>query len=200
MQKCTADGIYLYMEIIFWGSCEFTLFLFICCLVLFVSRSRSNENRSLYNIVFFLNRIRCKYGCGDDEDWKNYEIDMYSERYQAQSLSRVNRNRVHWYKLFHLKDKGSTVWSITKVGAMKPHTGVPNSPCMWEVLKLIHHLILCDVVIYKDGKIIKWKKNRLILASYRVAKIFNKLAFSCCILCSCVVFASDYAWCDCYLS
>ena len=199
MQKCTADGIYLYMEIIFWGSCEFTLFLFICCLVLFVSRSRSNENRFLYNIVFF-NRIRCKYGCGDDEDWKNYEIDMYSERYQAQSLSRVNRNRVHWYKLFHLKDKGSTVWSITKVGAMKPHTGVPNSPCMWAVLKLIHHLILCDVVIYKDGKIIKWKKNRLILASYCVAKIFNKLAFSCCILCSCVVFASDYAWCDCYLS
>lgn len=153
----------------------------------------------LYIILFF-NRIRCKYGCGDDEDWKNYEIDTYSERYQAKSLSRVNRNPVYFYELFHLKDMGSTVWSISKVGARKPHTGVPNSPCMWLVLKLIHHLILCSVVIYKDGKIIKWKKNRLILASYCVAKICDKLAFSCCILCPCVVFASDYAWCDCYLS
>ena len=52
MKKCTVDGIYLYMEIIFKVLANFTLFLFICCLVLFVGRSRSNENRSLYNIIF----------------------------------------------------------------------------------------------------------------------------------------------------
>ena len=52
MKKCTADGIYLYMEIIFKVLANFTLFLLICCLVLFVGRSRSNENRSLYNIIF----------------------------------------------------------------------------------------------------------------------------------------------------
>ena len=116
MQKCTADGIYLYMEIIFKVLANFTLFLFISCL--FCSWVVQRQMKIVLYIILFFNRIRCKYGCGDDEDWKNYEIDMYSERYQAQSLSRVNRNPVYWYKLFQLKDRGSTVWSITKVGAI----------------------------------------------------------------------------------
>lgn len=112
------------MDIIFQGSYKYH---FILGRLSFgsVSASFIGQMKMVLYIILFINRIRCKYGCGNDEEWKNYEIDMYYDTYQYQSFSR--RNPVYGIHLFHLKDKGSTVWSITKVGAMKPHTGVPNS-------------------------------------------------------------------------
>ena len=38
--------------------------------------------------MFFINRIRCKYGCGDDEEWRNYEIDMYDDTWHYKTFSR----------------------------------------------------------------------------------------------------------------
>lgn len=96
-------------------------------------------------IMFLINRIRCKYGCGDNEEWRNYEIDMYDDTWHYKTFSR--NPPVYTIHLFQLKDRGSTVWSITKVGAIKPHTGSQTHYC--ERMKLIHLLTLCNVVIYR---------------------------------------------------
>ena len=118
MQKCTAYRFYLWKSF-FKAHTNITLFLFIC-VVWF-----TGQMKIILFIMFFINRIRCKYGCGDNEEWRNYEIDMYDDTWHYKTFSR--NPPVYTIHLFQLKDRGSTVWSITKVGAIKPHTGVPNS-------------------------------------------------------------------------
>lgn len=118
MQKCTAYRFYLWKSF-FKAHTNITLFLFIC-VVWF-----TGQMKIILFIMFFINRIRCKYGCGDNEEWRNYEIDMYDDTWHYKSFSR--NPPVYTIHLFQLKDRGSTVWSITKVGTIKPHTGVPNS-------------------------------------------------------------------------